>query len=98
MFFANDIGADVIAAGTDEVMVDGSPPIPAPTELLTGIPDASPDAEMEVVQLVIEPELQLQDGANRSTDSQFSTPGRDPATKRRSRDDMDDGPKVRRVK
>ena len=44
-----------------------------------------------------EREVQLQDGSRRDTDRRFSTPERDPATKRRSHDDMDDGPKVRRV-
>ena len=58
---------------------------------------AQPDAEMNMVQLGVEPEVQLQDGARRSTDKRFSAPERDPATKRRGQDDMDDGPNVRRV-
>ena len=68
---ANDTGAEVTAAGTNEAMGDGPSPIPAPTELLTGIPEASLDVEMETVQLVAEQELQLQDGASRSTDRRF---------------------------
>ena len=56
---ANDPGSEVTAAGTDEAMDDGSSPIPAPTEFLTGISGASPDAETNTVQLIVEAELQL---------------------------------------
>ena len=61
----NDIGADVVAADSEDINIEAE-----------SIP-VQPDEQMEVVQLEVEPEVQLQDGPRRGTDKRFKTPERE---------------------
>ena len=75
---ANDTGAGVVAAGSDDIKV-----LAESADLSRN--SVQPNTEMRMVQ--------LQDGARQNTDKIFRFPERYPATKRRSQNDLDDGPK-----